>query len=214
MVPRVARHEREAVRERERGVVAAEVGEKVRHRDEHREAGTPTGVAVRGAELDAGAHDLGRADAGFEQPEHRLRDHERDVVLQALPQPRLHVPDRIGVGAGADEHVAVADVGVEPAGVVGPQIERAPRHEVETGMVPVAGDEPGLDGALVEGKAEVGAAILDRVRPVVVPEHHDRQGADLGEQPAVRTELGQRSGADLGGGGDHASILSERNSLR
>ena len=49
-------------------------------------------------------------------------------------------------------------------------------------MVPVARDEPGLDRALVQREAEVRAAILDRVRRVVVPEHDDGQRADLRER--------------------------------
>ena len=55
------------------------------------------GIAVAGAELDAGAHDLARLDAGVEQPEHRLRDDERDVLLEPVAQAALQVLDDAGL---------------------------------------------------------------------------------------------------------------------
>ena len=82
------------------------------------------------------------------------------------------------------EHVVAADVDVEPARVVGPEVERAARHEVEARVMPVTRDEPGLDGSLMQREPEVRAAVFDRERGVVVPEHDDRQGPDLGEQPS------------------------------
>ncbi len=159
------RDEREPVHERERTVGVVEGGQQVRHRDEHREARAPAAVAVRRAEVDAGAHDLGRAHARVEQAEHRLGDDERDAVLETFAQPRLQVTDRVGVGARSHHDRAVAHVGVEAARVVGPEVERAARHEVEARVVPVARDEAGFDRALVQREAEVRAAILDRVRP-------------------------------------------------
>ena len=167
LVAGVVRHEREAVYERERAVVAVEMREQVGHRDEHGEPGAPTSPAVRRAEVEPGAHDLGRAHPRVEQPEHRLRDHERDAFFESVAQPGLQMTDRIVVGPRLDEHVAVAHLGRESAGVVGPHVERAARHEVEAGVVPMAGDETGLDRALVEGEAEVRAAVLDRVRRAV-----------------------------------------------
>ena len=61
-------------------------------------------------------------------------------------------------------------------------------------MVPVARDQPGLDRALVEREAQVRAAVLDRPGAVLVPEHDDRQRADLGEQPTGGLELCERPG--------------------
>ena len=122
---RVARDEGEAVHERERAIVGIEMGEEVGHRDEHGEAGAPAGIAVARAEVDAGPHDLARLDARVEQPEHRLGDDERDVLLEPLAQTALEVRDHIGVRAGGDEHVVAADLDVEAARVVGPEVERA-----------------------------------------------------------------------------------------
>ena len=85
----------------------------------------------------------------------------------------------------------------KPRRVVGPQVERAARHEVEACVVPVTRDEPGLDGALVQREAEMRAAVLDREGRAVVPEHDDGQGADLGEQSARRLQLGTRTGPQV-----------------
>ena len=123
----------ETVHECERAVVPIEVGEEVGHRDERGEPGAPAGIAVARAELDAGPHDLARLDARVEQPEHRLGDDERDVLLEPLAQPALEVRDHVGVRAGADEHVVAADLDVEAARVVGPEVERAARRRGRSG---------------------------------------------------------------------------------
>ncbi len=179
--------------ERERAVVAFEMGEQVGHRDENRQSGTPTPAAVRGAEVEPGADDLGRAHARVEQPEHRLRDHQRDAFFESVAQPRLQMPDGIVVDPRFDEHIAVADLRREPAGVVGPHVERAARNEVEAGVVPMARDEARFDGALMKRETEVRTAILDRVRLTVVPEHHHRHRPDLGQQAARFLQLRQGS---------------------
>ena len=53
---------------------------------------------------------------------------------------------------------------------------------------------PALDRALVEREAHVGAAVLDRAGAVLAPEHDDRQGADLGQQPTGGLQLRERPG--------------------
>ena len=166
--------------------------------------GAPTRVAVARAELDAGPDDRARRDTGVEQPEHRLGDDERDVLLEPLAQPAMEMLDDIGVRPGGHPDVAGADLDVEAARVVRPQVERATGDEVEARVVPVAGHQPGLDGPLVERETEMRTAVLDGVAGAVVPEHDDRQRADLGAELTGGLELGQRAGADLL---DHEHIL-------
>ena len=211
VVARVARDEREAVDERERVVVGVEVGEQVRHRDEHGEARAPTRAAVARAELDAGAHDLGRgATPASSSPSTDFAMTSEMSSSSPLRRRAWRWPTGSASTRGAHEHVVAADLDVEAARVVGPQVERAARHEVEARVVPVAGDEPGLDRALVEREAEVRAAVLDRERGVVVPEHDDRQRADLGEQPARRL----RSSASEPARTSCAAMASPRQRLR
>ena len=194
VVAGVAGDEREPVHQRQRTVRLIEHGEHVRHRDEHGETGTPSAVAVARAEGDAAPHDLVGGDPGLEQPQHRLRQHQREPRLQAVVEPLEEMGDRIVAAARFDEHVVTVDGDLEAAGVVGERIEGAPGDEVEAGVVPVAGHEPGLDGPLVQREAHVRAAVLDRPGAVVVPEHHDRQRADLGQQATFLAQLVERPG--------------------
>ncbi len=86
--------------------------------------------------------------------------------------------------ARLDEDVAAVDRHQEAAeGVVGEGIEGAAAREVEPGVVPVAGDQPGFDRPLVQREAHVRAPVLDRPGAVLTPEDDDRQVADLGQQP-------------------------------
>ena len=66
-------------------------------------------VAVAGAEGDAAAHDLFGRDAGFEQPEHRLRQHQGEPHLEAVVEPLEEVLDRVVAAARLDEHVVSVD---------------------------------------------------------------------------------------------------------
>ena len=58
---------------------------------------------------------------------------------------RAQPPDRVVVGRGRDPHVVAVDARREAAGVVGPRVERAAAGQVEAGVVPVAGEQAGLD---------------------------------------------------------------------
>ncbi len=194
VVAGVAGDEGEAVHEREGAVVGRERREHVGHGDEHGEAGAPAGVAVAGAEGDAAAHDLVGGDAGFEEAEHRLGQHEREAELEAVVETLEEVRDGIVAAAGLDEDVVAVDRHQEAAGVVGEGVEGAAGDEVEAGVVPVAGDQAGLDGALVEREAHVGAAVLDRPGAALTPEDDDREIADLRQQPTGGAELLERPG--------------------
>jgi hypothetical protein len=191
----VASDEHERVDQRGGLLVLRQLVDHVRHRDEHGETGAPSGGAVRAPELQAGAHDLGGRHTELEQREHRLRDHEREASFQAVAEPVPPAPDLVAFGAGAHEHVVAGDLDLEALGVVGPQVEGAARLEIEPCVVPVAGHETGVDGALVQREAHVGAPVLDRERPPVVPEHHDRQVGDLGDELPGLAELVGGSGA-------------------
>ena len=99
--------------------------------------------------------------------------------------------NRIAGIARVDQHVVAVDGDVEAARVVGERVERASAREIEARVVPVTGDEPALDRPLVQRESHVRAPVLDRVRAVFVPEHHDRQRADLREEPPGLAELVQ-----------------------
>ena len=193
LIARVARHEDEPVREREAAVGLVEVRQEVGHRDEHGEPRAPAVPPVARAEVEPDLHDVGRLHPGLEQPEHGLRDHEREPVFETLLQPAAQVRHGIAGVARVDEHVVTVDRHVEATRVVGERIEGAAARKVEAGVVPVTRDEAALDRALVQREAHVRAAVLDRVRAVFVPEHHHRQRPDLGEQLPGLAQLLERS---------------------
>ena len=197
MVAGVARHEREPVHERERVVLGREVRQEVRHCNEHGQTRAPALGSVAGPEVETDPHDLARRLTRLEQTEHRLGDHQRESLLQAVLEAGAQVRDHVGRRAGHDEHLVGLDQHVESAGVVGEEVERAAGHEVEAGVVPVARDEPGLDRALAQREAQVRATVFDRERPAVVPEHHDGHRAELREQLAGPAQLGGRARPDL-----------------
>ena len=95
---------------------------------------------------------------------------------------------RSAVRSGSGSTTTVTRVAVDldrvGAHVVGPRVERAAGTQVEAGVVPVAGDEAALDGAAVEREAHVRAAVVERVRVAVAPEHTDRLGAGLAGEAA------------------------------
>src|SRR5439155_10054025 len=64
------------------------------------------------------------------------------------------------------------------------------------GVVPVAGHEPALHRAQVEGEAHVGAAIVEGERRAVAPEDADRLGPGLAGEAAGPLQVGQRPNRD------------------
>ena len=142
---------------------------------------------------------------------HCLRDHESETLLEAVAQPLLQPLDAIARCAGVDDDVVTRELDVEPLRVVGPRVERAARHEVEPCVMPVARQQAGLDRALMKREAEMRTAILDRERASLVPDDHDREGADLAEQPALALELGERPGGrERGNRVGHGTMLRPR----
>ena len=191
--PRVSRlTNASACDECQRLVGGIEPVEDIGHRDERREPGTPSVGAVGAPELDAGAHDLGGRHRRFEQTLHGLCDHEREPLLEAVAKALLEPLDAIARVARVDDHGVARDLHVEALRVVGPGVERASRHQIEARVMPVAGEQPGLDRALVQGEPEVRATIFDRERPSLVPEDHDGQRPDLAEQTSFALQIGER----------------------
>ncbi len=94
--------------------------------------------------------------------------------------------------AGVHDHVVAGELDVEGLRVVGPRIERAAGHEVEAGVVPVTGQEAGLDRALMQRETEMRAPVLDREGASLVPNDDDGKRADLAQQPSFLLEFGER----------------------
>ena len=76
-------------------------------------------------------------------------------------------------GIWIDEYGVVDDRYRKRSNVVGEGVEGAAACEVETGVVPVAGEDAVFDGAAVEGEAHVGASVVDGGEGFVFNENGD-----------------------------------------
>ncbi len=178
--------------EGESPVGGVECGEEVGHGDQDGEAAAPSRPAVGRAEDDAAPHDLGGRHAGVEASENGLGRDQRQALLQPLLEPiEEGCTPGLLVGVG-DDHPVAADLDGVGAYVVGEGIKGPSRGQVETGMVPMAGEQTLLDGAAMEGKAEMGAAVIDGEGLPLVPEHADPPCAHLGDQHAPLLQFAER----------------------
>ncbi len=194
----VGRHVRECLVERPRAVSRVEHRQHVAHGGEDRHPGAPAGGAVGGAEQ-RGALEQRRGLAQLVQPDHGLRQHEPDVLLEPLLQ--LAHPVRAPVALGrrrVEPHVAVAHLGVEGGDVVGEGIEGAAAGEIEARVVPVAGEDAVAHRAAAEREAHVRAAVVERVHAALVDEEHDRPVAGGHDLRLIALELGERADAGRG----------------
>jgi hypothetical protein len=180
------------VHERQRPVLGRQHRKDVRHRCQHRQPRAPTLLAVQQAKIDALPHRCQGSLLGaenFHQAEHRFGEHQREALLEALSEPAEVVAGRVHLGPQDDEHVLPLDLDAVGADVVGERVERAPRSQVETGMVPVACEQPVLDAPPVEREAHVRATVVHCVRRAVGPKDADGLRADLAGQAPFLLEL-------------------------
>ena len=138
----------------------------------------------RDAEVEPGPEDVDAARVGLEERDRRLREHERDVALEPVPQPLALVRDRIARRAQVDEHVVAVELDREAAQLVGELVERAAGRQVEARVVPVAREDAVADGAAMEREAHVRTAVVDRVHLVAVGEQADDVPVEVDDEPA------------------------------
>lgn len=174
------------------GGFCGEVGPEAGHESEAGHAVGPI-VVIGGAEEGDVADDVEVGDAGVEEADDAFGLNEADVLLEAALEAGA-VVWLVGLfaGHGGEVDVAAVDAGVVGGDVVGEEVEGAATAEVEAGMVPVAGEEAIVDGAFVEGEAEVGAAVVDGMDAVMVPEEGDGAvgGADLDDAAGFEVSEG------------------------
>ena len=197
----VERERGQALVERVRPVVGIEHREQVGEARVHRQALAEPGSAVAGAELEPGAKWLVRNGASLDEADHRLRDHERQVALEAVAEPRTAQRQRVAERREIDPDFAVADLDREHAQLVGPLVERAARRDVEAGVAPVAREDASRERAAVEREAHVRAAVVDGADAVAVREQRQRVPVH------VRDERSEAADVLEGGGAEHGSSL-------
>ena len=193
MTADIVGEEAQRVDHRQRSVLDGQMRQQVGHAREDGHPAAPALGPVPVTELVGDAQDPIVAVGQFEQRLDRLRQHEREIVLEPVAEsPFPPLGDRPW-RTRLHEHVVTDDRHVERSAVVSPRVEGAAAGEIEAGVVPMTGHHAGLERALVEREAEVRAAVLDGVGFVVEPHRHDRQGADLADQLTLLAQLRRRS---------------------
>ena len=200
VVARVARDEREAVHERERAVVGVEVGEQVGHRDEHGEAGAPArrrGSGCRSRRRCARSRP--RRTPASSRPSTDLAMTSVMSVLEAVAQPRA-----AGAPTGSASRARARRTRRRRRSSTSkPRASSAQRSSVQPETRSKRAwcqwqvTSPASTVPWCSGKPRCGQRSSIAYARAVVPEHDDRQRADLGEQLTGGLELGQRPGADL-----------------
>ena len=167
--------------------------QQVGHGDQHGEPGAPPVVPVGRAEVERFGHDGLRA-AGLQQTEGRLGHDQGDPLLEPVPQAAPEPADRIGVGPGGDERPrrpASATSNPMASSAQGSSVQPLARSKRAWCQWQVT--QAGLDRALVQREAEVGAAILDGEGSPVVPHDEHRERPDLGQQAPIALRGRRRS---------------------
>ena len=132
------------------GVLVMEVGQDVGAAGEDAHSGAPAVGRVGGAEPGSDFQWLLMGSAGGLEAKDGLGDDEADVVFQAVLESLAPVLGFIaGLGTWIDPDLAVNYRDGEAAHVVGEGVEGAATGEVETGVVPVAGENAVPDAAAV-----------------------------------------------------------------
>src|SRR5215831_10296984 len=86
------------------------------------------------------------------------------------------------------------------ADIIRPRIKRSTAAQIESRMMPVAGENAVLDGAPVEGKAHMRTAVIDSENAALRAEQHNHVSAEVDYLASTFSHFIQRHGADPTGG--------------
>ena len=169
----------QALVEREVALIAVQGRQQVRERGKDGEPAGPV-VARPRAEERRGAHDFDFLNAVLPQAQRGLRKDQRNILLEPFTQAVLPMRCAVGITrAGSDPDFAVADFDRRSGYVVRPRIERAAGREIEARVMPMARQDPVLDRAAMQRKAQVRAEIFNGIDAVVPTEQGNVQARDF-----------------------------------
>lgn len=154
---------------------------------------SPSLGPVRGGEPKPDLDDASGWHLTGEQGVDRLGHDQGEAFLEALDEASLQTLDRIRCRPVRHPDLVAVDGDIERHRVVSPQVERAARNEIETGVVPMAGEQPVVHRAAVKREPHVRAPVFDRPRPLTVPEDHHRQLTHLAHELTHTVELRHRA---------------------
>ncbi len=141
-----------------------QVRQQVHKTGQHGQALAPAGLAVARAEVQPDPEGFGgspRAESVRAMADLAITR----GILRSNPSPSRWRWWALQVGAGGQvhPHLVAAHVHRKSAHVIGPLVESPAACQVETGVVPVAGENAVLERAALQGKAHVRAAVIYRV---------------------------------------------------
>ena len=176
----------DAVEQREVSLAIRQLGQDVAERDQDGHADAEA-VAHARAEQSRIAQQRGFVDPGAARAEHRLGDHQAQIVRHAVVETSSPVLGRIGAEATVrrDEDLAVRDPHRRGGHIVGPQVEGAAARQVEARVMPGAGENAVPDAALVQGKAEMRAAVVQGEHAALVVHHEQRTAPALDDHATL-----------------------------
>jgi hypothetical protein len=161
--------------QREEAVVLVEYRQQVGNGHKRGKPHAPA-VAMGGTVEQGVARKLGGRYASSGRAKHRFGDYEADIVGKAIMQalPPMH---RLVARCGRGRHpnLAIDDVDRACRHVVCPEIKGRTAAQIETGMMPVAGEDTVLDAAAMKRKAHVRAPVVEGDHIVAIG--HDEHGA-------------------------------------
>jgi hypothetical protein len=161
---------------------AHEVG----HAGQNRQTSAPPVASVAHAELKPDPHYLVKIAGSVKQGDHRLRDNEPEVALEPIAEATQETVPRIALIGDVDQHGAIFNSHRECTRIVGPLIESPARFEIETRMMPVAGEYAVLDRCAVEREAHVRTPVVEREEPAAgVEQDHLVTAGDNGMTSAI-----------------------------
>ena len=204
---RVGRDIGEAVIEGRLSVFALEPRRQVHETDERRQASKPAAAATGYTEIQASAEGVHPARIGVDECDRRLREDERDVALESVPQPHALVLDCIVRRAEIDQNGVAVELDREPAQLIRPLVERPTGREIKAGMVPVTREDPVTYRSAMKGESHVRTSIVDRMHLVAVHEHAHHVPIEVDYEPPGFAQVRERCGGheSFGQNGSHCA---------
>ena len=180
--------------ERGDAFVTQEMVAHVCHRRQDRQPVPPSRTPAPCPVQSARPGNVVRIRPGVQERDNRFGDHEPDVLVHAFLEPPQTMLHRIpGFCGHIDVDATVLDFDRIYCRVVGKKIEGAAAPQIETGVVPVTGQDTVLDGSAMQGEPHVGTAVVDRVEFPLRAEEDDRDRPSPNQDSSLVFDLVDRS---------------------
>jgi hypothetical protein len=124
-----------------------------------------------GAEVQTTSKHRRRIGIVCQQTQNRFADDQGNVAFKADAQPSLVTCSKILLLCRVDPNVAVSNYRWVCLDVVGPQVKRSATGEVETGVMPMAGEDAVAYGTAMKWETHVWTTIIYGVNIFAVDEN-------------------------------------------